>query len=192
MSTPHDEQEQQAAEQLIRDALGPDERLPDVRHDETIRAAAARVAAARREQLAEARRRTSLRRRWIPVAAAAMLATIAIGIVWTQRTGQQQRVALRGANHDATPAGDVSLAKRPTEFTWRAVAGAQRYRVHVFDHAALPAWVSGWSEQPRVAFPDAQTFQLKAGESYFWTVEAQGAAATAELGPFTFRITAGQ
>jgi hypothetical protein len=65
-----------------------------------------------------------------------------------------------------------SLSKGGLDFRWQGLAGADYYRVELFDKSLKLVWRSGRVSGTEVRPADGVGQGLNAGETYFWTVTA--------------------
>jgi len=107
---------------------------------------------------------------WLPAGAAAA-ATLAGLLVWGQWTGEPavHRRSPEGVVGPTAiqPVGQLSVVER---FTWSATAGADLYRVAVYDMAGQ-ALFEVEARDTSVMAPSGASFQ--AGQQYVWTVTAR-------------------
>lgn len=138
------------------------------------------ICAACREELAEVSgivatmpvpHRKSVRRRvWIPAAAAAVLALVLARPLETPEptdAGHRQGAVLTTvAPRAIVPVDTVSSA---SSLVWSSVAGADRYRVRLFDASGTVLWEA---EIPDTLAPLPDSVRLVVKRSYYWKVEA--------------------
>ena len=115
-------------------------------------------------------RRLVRRRVWIPAAAAAALALFLARPVETPsptESGHRQTAVLTpGAPRAILPADTVRSAR---SLIWSSVAGADRYRLRLFDASGTVIWEAEIPDT-LAALPD--TVRLAVRRSYYWKVEA--------------------
>lgn len=130
----------------------------------------------------------------IPASIALATALIAIGIGLQMRQTPYSpvpapgREVMRSQSVDTvSPLGDVTLA--PAEFKWRAVAGASRYRVRLFEVDRTELWNTTVS-QTSVALDDSVREKIVPLKSLLWDVTALDDAGTvlASSGLQRFRL----
>ena len=113
------------------------------------------------------------RRRWLrlglPAAAAAILLAVALPRWVEDMRGGHRGPPIPGANapHPVAPVGTVADA---AALRWTAVAGANRYRVTVFDASGRVLYEMRVADTV-VTVPDSVT--LAPGKPYLWMVEAR-------------------
>lgn len=114
--------------------------------------------------------------RWfVPAGAAAAAAAILLFLVWSRPVSEpagssgyrEPSVTTTVAPVAVTPRG-VSAAVR--QLAWTAVAGADRYRLTLFDAAGTVVWETQTSD---TVTPLPESIHLRPGASYLWKVEAQ-------------------
>jgi putative zinc finger protein len=131
------------------------------------------------------------RRWWIPAAAAAVVAALALPRLTRDVAGpdlpQRARPVTEagGRPHLATvaPADDATVGGRIV-FTWRSTS-ADFYRVDVLTTSGDPVWTTDTGDTT-VTVPDSVV--LQAGQSYFWRVEAIGNGISAASGVHRLQI----
>jgi hypothetical protein len=119
------------------------------------------------------------------LAAAAVLVGLGLLLRGTPRSDDVER----GAAIVTTPEDRAELPSPPRTLTWQAQPGASGYRVRLFDSSADLLWESELADRPAIALPASVADDLEPGASYFWTVELEGPAEAARIGPFWFRIS---
>jgi hypothetical protein len=109
---------------------------------------------------------------WTRYAAAASIVVLLGAAALWKFTSQEDREATRGVESPVTltqPIGDVTSADAK-RFTWRRVAGAERYTLVVVDTSGSEIFASETTDTS-VALPDS--IRLRQGASYLWWVQAQ-------------------
>jgi anti-sigma factor ChrR (cupin superfamily) len=107
-------------------------------------------------------------RRLLPIAAAAAL----ILAVWprTREEGPPAHRSTAPAALSPIPTSPIGSVARPAALRWRPVAGADRYRVILFNADSRVVYEQQLSDTI-LALPDSVT--LTAGATYIWKVEAR-------------------
>jgi hypothetical protein len=110
------------------------------------------------------------------VPAVAVLSVMLVGVVLivsvpkllnrsaTRGVAKQSVILLSPAKGEAMQAG--------AEFKWQAVAGADRYRVEVFDKSFRLVWRSGSVKGTSVGLQPDGASSIVPGEAYYWMVTA--------------------
>jgi len=126
-------------------------------------------AVAREVAVVEGRRRRRLLRIGLPAAAAAILLAVALPRWVDELRGGHRGPPLPGAvaPHPVAPVGTVANA---AALQWTAVAGANRYRITVFDATGRVLYETQAADTV-VTLPDSVT--LAPGRPYLWMVEAR-------------------
>lgn len=140
---------------------------------------------------AAATRRPKPRRSWLMVGAGIAASTLVALSVWQMLPVNTLIIdtGLRGNGDEAVwPAENRSLAAEPDEFRWAAQAGAELYRVNIYNDSAELLWTSAWVAENRLPAPEVAQLMFSSGARYFWVVKVDGTAAREELGPYWFRI----
>lgn len=108
-------------------------------------------------------------RRWLPLAAALVVAVVG-GVVGVRRLdlGDDRARGVERASWPAIPADGATLAAPPDELTWSPVDGAGAYRVELYDAAFTPLVRSAELDRPRLELPE--DVALRRGETYFWRI----------------------
>jgi len=126
-------------------------------------------------------------RRWlriaVPLAAAAVLVLL-VSSPWNDRSGGHRGPPPPPPATTPIPRSPVGSVAAVTDLRWSPVAGADRYRVTVFDATGGVVYASE-SADTVLAFPDSIT--LVPGASYLWKVDARTGFdrwATSELAEF--------
>jgi len=125
-------------------------------------------------------------------AAAAAIALLAItGVLLLRSNRPVPGDAVRGvaATSSAVVPGDgAMLGEPPAELRWPARPAAEGYRVRLFDSAGSAVFEADAGTAQRLALPDAVRSRVRAGGSYFWTVEVRTPNERQRLGPFSFTL----
>jgi len=126
-------------------------------------------AVAREVAVVEGRSRRRLLRFGLPAAAAAILLAVALPRWVDDMRGGHRGPPIPGAlaPHPVAPVGTVANA---TALRWTAVAGANRYRVTLFDAAGRVLYETQVADTV-ATLPDSIT--LVPGRAYLWMVEAR-------------------
>jgi hypothetical protein len=127
------------------------------------------------------------RRVWLAAAAAALAAVALLPLLLREPADQ-----VRGTANEVRPADGAVLERAPEVLAWPAEPGARAYRVRLFQADATPLWDSGEVAGPPVRLPAEQLAGMRAGGSWYWTVEALGPVQRRRLGPFWFQLLAGR
>jgi hypothetical protein len=122
------------------------------------------------------------RRAWIAAAAAALAAVLLTPLVLRERPD-----GVRGTAVATVPADGAVLATPPAALEWPAEPGARGYHVKLHRADASLLWETD-SAAPPAALPPAVRDGMRAGDSWYWTVEAAGPVQRRRLGPFWFRL----
>ncbi len=134
--------------------------------------------------------RRSARAGWL--AAAAAMAVLGIGVLFAVRSRPAIDTVRGGPDAGraagVSPAAGSTLAGPPEVLRWPAQKGAESYRVKLFDRSGRAIWDSGPLTSPPARVPAAARAALRAGESYFWSVEVARSAETLRLGPYAFAL----
>ncbi len=125
--------------------------------------------------------------RWLAIPAA-----LAAGLILVPFLLPDPDVPLRSGTNGAMvePANASVLERAPERLQWTLQADARRYRVVVYgldDEVVYTAEIAHPTTEASLP-PDAVT-GMRAGETYYWLVEVEGAV-SAELGPYWFSIDA--
>ncbi len=112
-------------------------------------------------------------RRWfriaMPLAAAAVLLLL-VSLPWVDRSPMHRGPPLPPPATTPIPRSPLGTVAAVQDLRWSPVAGADRYRVTVFDATGAVVY-SAEASDTAVAFPDATT--LVPGASYLWKVDAR-------------------
>jgi hypothetical protein len=164
----------------VSSVLRADRLCTSAAHDSAVLASARALCAPRRSNRA---------RFAVPLALAASVAVVAVGVVMRYANPPADDGAVRGnTSVDAAatvPANGAMLDAPPREFQWPAQSGAESYRVILRDASGAPIWRSEPVELNRA--PIDAALRDQAARTYYWTVEVEGAAVR-ELGPFWFEL----
>lgn len=130
------------------------------------------------------------RRRWFALAAAAVLAVAALGILLLRQVPEIESAERGSAPRAAglTPPDAAALNEPPAHFAWPATAGAEGYRLKLFRDSGDILWESDRFGATQIELPPDRRALLERGRSYFWVVEVEGSLERTRLGPFTFRV----
>lgn len=133
--------------------------------------------------------------RSVPVRVAAVvlisLGGIAIFGIWhgSSPLSPETEDVRRGVEEQGiVPSDRASLSEAPDRLEWLPQLGAARYRVRLFQSDAEPLWVGEPISETTIPLPPRVRAELRAGSSYFWTVEVDGAVERSRLGPFWFHL----
>lgn len=138
-----------------------------------------------REASREPARRPS-RRAWIAAAAAASLAAGVLAPLLLREAGDP----VRGTAVEVRPADGAVLQAPPAALEWPAEPDARGYRVKLYRGDASLLWESGDVAGPPATLPPKVRDGMRAGESWYWTVEAAGPVQRRRIGPFWFQLRA--
>jgi hypothetical protein len=123
------------------------------------------------------------RRVWLAAAAAALAAVALVPLLLRAPADR-----VRGTADDVRPADGAVLEKAPEALAWPPEPGARAYRVRLFQADASPLWDSGEVTGPPVRLPAEHQGGMRAGGSWYWTVEALGPVQRRRMGPFWFQL----
>ncbi len=157
-------------------SLAPEARGPVLSHVATCsrcRSAVASVARALADpSVARELSGSSRRRRWYHVAVPLAAAAVLLLLVWSPEGDQWggHRGAPPPAATTPVPRSPIGAVAAVDELRWSPVAGADRYRVTVFDASGGAVYVAEVRDT-LVAFPDS--IALQSGASYLWKVDAR-------------------
>jgi hypothetical protein len=124
------------------------------------------------------------RRRWVLGAAAAALVAAGLGPLLLQKSGDR----VRGPDVAVQPGNGAVLDAPPPELAWPAEPNARAYRVRLFRADSTPAWDSGEIPVTTAALPAGVRESMRPGDSFYWTVQADGPVRQPRIGPFWFQI----
>ena len=130
--------------------------------------------------------------RWTYSAAAVVL--LAIGVTFflssSIPTPMNDGTVLRGPDHErVVPEDNALLDRLPTDFSWPAEPGAERYRVVFHGEEQGEIWSSEWTNLPKLKDIPQGTFAGQRSERrYYWIVEVDGRTARSQIGPFWLRL----
>ena len=131
------------------------------------------------------------RRWWIPAAAAAVVAALALPRLTRDAPGpdapQRARPVMEAGGRSGlaivAPADDATVEGRVV-FTWRS-KNADAYRIAVLTEKGDPVWTSDTGDTT-AALPDSVL--LEPGHAYFWRVDAIGTGIAASTGAHRLQI----
>ncbi len=134
------------------------------------------------------------RMRWqswvVPIAAAAALVIVAYfvaGPVLAPTVTPDTTV--RGTDlKEVIPEHRSTLTDVPRQFQWPAQTGATGYRVTLRDANADKVWATGSLTGNETTLPHDIRTRLEPGTTYLWTVDVEGPAVQATLGPYWFQV----
>jgi hypothetical protein len=145
-------------------------------HDDAVLAAARGIAHGRPRRL----------RRIAPYAIAASVVLGVTVFLYQPVEDDTLRSSNQGLERLVTPASGSTLVSAPAELRWPAQSGASSYRVTLRDAAANVVWNSAAVTEPRVLL---RTPTPLTPQTYYWSVEVEGAADSRSLGSFWFRLS---
>lgn len=122
-----------------------------------------------------------------PAWLAGALAAVVLAVVGIELLLRTPLDGVRGDAPAVTPPSEARLAAPPRVFEWRAVPGAEAYRLVLRNAAADPVWSGPWQPGTRTELSGEVLERLGAGETYLWTVEVENGGRR-ELGPFWFHV----
>jgi hypothetical protein len=127
---------------------------------------------------------------WISaISAAAVLVAAAGGILlWQSRRSADALRGVPSGTQLVSPSWGAHLAGPPATLAWPSQAGAESYRVRLFDATGQTLWESERLPAPTTELPKAVRERLAAGQNYFWSVEVLTPLEKSRLGPFSFTI----
>ncbi len=124
---------------------------------------------------------------WITAAGIAIAAAAGVLIVRSVRPEDALR-GVRGTPGAVVPGDGTRLGEPPAILRWPAQPGSEGFRVRLFTSAGDALWEANAGDLQQLAVPESVRSRLRAGQSYFWTVEVQMPLEKQRLGPFTFTL----
>jgi hypothetical protein len=111
---------------------------------------------------------------WLPLAAGLLIG--ALGLAVFEQMRRDPDAGLRGTtavSWEVEPRDQAVLPAAPRRLVWPEVAGADSYRVVVFDRESRPLWSSAELHATTLELPGE--LELRDGETYYWRVSARHA-----------------
>ena len=124
---------------------------------------------------------------WISAAAALVAAAGGI-LLWQSHRPAEALRGVAPSTQIVSPPWGAHLAGPPATLAWPPQAGAESYRVRLFDATGQTLWESERLAAPTAELSEAVRGRLAAGQNYFWSVEVQMPLEKSRLGPFSFTI----
>ncbi len=129
------------------------------------------------------RDRRPTRRAWLAGAAAAALGAVVLVPLLLREGGDR----VRGTEGQTRPADGAMLGEPPATLSWPAQPGATGYRLKLFRGDASPLWQTEVTDAS-ASLPAEVRLGMRAGGSWYWTVEADGPVQRRRQGPFWFEL----
>lgn len=167
-------------EDQLRKALDATAPKPSEQHNESVMAAARRIAAERHGERVTGGR-------WKPALGMAATLLMAFAVVWLLRTEPPETTYQRGTDDaNVIPADGGVLSEMPRRFVWPRDDSTQPFRLKLFNDSALLVWQSPATTAAEITIDG--DFELSSGARYFWTIEPAENASAATLGPYWFSL----